>query len=90
MKMGIKEFRERISHVASGEQPVAVTHRGRVVGHYLPVAGPRVEGDDLDGWLDARRRFRERWIGRDPQWAEKLSEIGLDRDGEPADDAARR
>lgn len=36
MKMGIKEFRERIGEVALGDEPVILTHHGRRVGQYIP------------------------------------------------------
>lgn len=36
MKMGIKEFRERLSEVAHGTELVEITHHGRVVGEFRP------------------------------------------------------
>ena len=83
MKMGIKEFRERLGEVATGQEPVALTHHGRVVGHYLPIDRRRVADGDLDGWVAARDRFRAQWKSGNPDWQEQLSRFGLNDEGEP-------
>lgn len=38
MKMGIKEFRERIREVAEGGEPVVVTNHGKPVGSFAPLS----------------------------------------------------
>ena len=83
MKMGIKEFRERLGEVAVGTEPVSLTHHGRVVGHYLPVDRRRVADGDLDNWVAARDRFRARWKASNPDWEDQLLRVGLDEEGEP-------
>jgi len=85
MKMGVREFRERISEVINGNEPVVVTRNGTVVGRYVP-EGPPTPVSDID-WADWRARraaFRRDWITRTPDWRERLIAAGLD--GEDLDD----
>ena len=37
MKMGIKEFRERLSEVIQSGEPVIVTNHGKVLGTFSPL-----------------------------------------------------
>lgn len=90
MKMGIKEFRERIGQVALGNEPVCLTHHGRVVGHYLPIDGRRVADADLSEWVTARDRFRARWKTANPDWEDQLLQLDLDGEGEPSSNDPRR
>ena len=90
MKMGIKEFRERISEVADGREAVTVTHHGRVVGHYVPVDRRRLEEPQFSGWLAARERFRRGWQAANPDWRERLERMGWDDEGEPFENDPRR
>ena len=90
MKMGIKEFRERLGEVARGEEPVSVTHHGRVVGHYLPVDGPKLSTGDLDAWVSARARFRAEWQAKNADWRDQLTRMGWDEEGELFSDDPRR
>lgn len=90
MKMGIKEFRERLAQVAAGSESVSVTHHGRVVGHYLPVDGRKLDVSELDGWVAARERFRNRWKAANPDWRDQLTRMGWDEEGEPYDNDPRR
>ena len=51
MKMGIKEFRERISEVSLGDEVVIVTHHGKRVGRYIPEGNRKPAGyrhEDVD------------------------------------------
>lgn len=81
MKMGIKEFRERLSEVARGNQPVQLTHHGEVVGTYIPkrkydaAAAKRALADHLR-WQDEMR-------GRGVDLESALADMGLDPYGMP-------
>ena len=77
MKMGIKEFRERIGEVALGEEPVILTHHGRRVGQYIPDSVRKPPADlNLDEWVKERLEFGRRWRSRTPDWREKLRALG--------------
>jgi len=89
MKMGIKEFRERLGQLAEGDETVTLTNHGRIVGHYAPVDGRKVSDDNLERWLSARQRFRARWESETPDWEERLCSYGLDSDGEPFENEPR-
>jgi len=86
MKMGIKEFRERLGEMARGEQAVQLTDRGRVIGIYSPL--PRMTPERRAQALRAMEDH-ERWLkdvqarGIDTEAA--LAEIGLDPWGVPLD-----
>jgi hypothetical protein len=80
MKMGIKEFRDRISEVALGDKPVVLTHHGRRVGQYIPdLIRPRTV---IDGkaWLDERLATARAWRSSTPDWREKLRSVGTPED----------
>jgi monoamine oxidase len=84
MKMGIKEFRERIGEVALGDEAVVVTHHGRRVGQYIPDSARKPPKNiDLDAWVKERLEFGRRWRARTPDWREKLRALG-----EPEEDIA--
>jgi hypothetical protein len=38
LKVGVREFRERIASFLESETPVAVTRRGETVGVYVPTS----------------------------------------------------
>lgn len=84
MKMGIKEFRERLSEVANGAEPVTITHHGKVVGRYLPARGKPAETIDVDRWADDLERRRDEWRAQTPDWRERMAAYGLGPDGEPS------
>ena len=90
MQMGIKEFRERLGEVARGEEPISITHHGRIVGHYVPVEGPRISTEGLDEWLSARARFRAAWQQKNEDWQDQLLRKGWDEEGELYSDDPRR
>ena len=90
MKMGVKEFRERFREVALGDEPVVVTHHGRVLGRFVPARAHAPGEPDIGKWADARRKFAEKWRAETPDWAERLASYGLDEDGEPIADEPRR
>lgn len=82
MKLGVKEFRERFSALAEGDEPVIVTKNGRIVGRYLPAS--RTPGAvDWNAIYAARDAMQSDWKARTPDWRERLESIGLDEQGEP-------
>jgi hypothetical protein len=77
MKMGIKEFRERIGDVALGDEPVVLTHHGKRVGQYIPDRARKPPPElDMDEWVRERLEFGKRWRARTANWREKLRELG--------------
>ena len=88
MKMGIKEFREKVSDVAEGDVPILVTNHGRIVGRFIP-ARATTPSVDMQKWLDARRRFRTNWQAANPDWMDQLLDLDLDGHGEPMEDSPR-
>lgn len=84
MRMGIKEFRERLGEVARGRQAVQLTDRGRVIGTYTPL--PRMSDEQRARALEALeelRRTREEWARQGIDTETWLAEIGLDPWGVP-------
>lgn len=77
MKMGIKEFRERISEVADGDEVVVLTHHGRRVGRYVPerLRAPRTV--DIDAWVAEREDTARRWRAATPDWRDRLRAFGI-------------
>lgn len=78
MKMGIKEFRERISEVSLGDEVIIVTHHGKRVGRYIPERRKAAEDVDMQAWVKEREAFRDAWRARTPDWRERLKAAGLD------------
>lgn len=77
MKLGIKEFRERISEVSAGEEVVIITNHGRRVGRYIP---ERPRDVDMDAWVREREAFARKWRADTPDWRDRLRNAGLDPD----------
>ena len=80
MKLGIKEFRERLSEVAHGDEPVIVTHHGRVLGRYLPERAGAPAKLDTEAWVSRLEELRDEWRAQTPDWRERMTSIGLDPD----------
>jgi antitoxin (DNA-binding transcriptional repressor) of toxin-antitoxin stability system len=87
MKLGIKEFRERISEVtASGEQ-VLITHHGKPVASYAPFKRKdpkrvREVAESIIAWQDD---LRAKGVDLDGM----LATLGLDPMGVPLDESDR-
>jgi hypothetical protein len=78
MKVGIREFRERISELSLGREVVIVTHHGRRVGRYIPEPSRKPAEDvDPDAWATERERFAREWRARTPDWRERLAAAGI-------------
>ncbi|RHW19183.1 hypothetical protein D1610_03480 [Sphingomonas gilva] len=88
MKMGIKEFRERISEVTELGEPVIVTHHGREVASYFP-RKPK-DPKKVKRAAEAIRRWQSDMKAKGVDLEDMLAGIGLDPWGEPLDDRAGR
>ena len=77
MRMGIKEFRERLGEVALGDEVIVLTHHGKPVGRYLPDRARAPRDVDLDAWAREREEFSRRWRAATPNWRERLSAVGF-------------
>lgn len=76
MKMGIKEFRERISEVSLGAEVIIVTHHGKRVGRYIPETLSKPAADiDMNIWRRDLEEFGHAWRAHTPNWRELLREI---------------
>lgn len=54
LKVGIREFRERLSSYLESSTPVAITRHGETIGFYIPARRKQNEAD-----LEALRRAGE-------------------------------
>ncbi len=85
MKIGIKEFRERISEVTQGHEPVEITHHGKSLGMYHPWRrDPKTMQQAAEAIARTQAEMRASGVDLDAE----LAAIGLDPWGEPlrADD----
>ncbi len=81
MILGIKEFRERIREVSSGEEVVIVTHHGKRVGRYVPENLRKPAGDiNMSDWTKEREEFGRKWRARTHNWQQLLRDIGTPDD----------
>ncbi|HEY3975444.1 MAG TPA: prevent-host-death protein [Candidatus Sulfotelmatobacter sp.] len=59
IKVGVREFRERITTFLESETPVAVTRRGETLGVYVPTRRKRPEQADVAELKAAADRLAE-------------------------------
>lgn len=59
IKVGVREFRERISSLLESDVPVAVTRRGETLGVYVPTRRKRSQTADLSELKAAADRLSE-------------------------------
>ncbi len=59
VKVGIREFRERIASFLESDTPVAVTRRGETLGIYVPTRGKRRKAAELSELRAAADRLAE-------------------------------
>ncbi|GAA0726740.1 hypothetical protein [Sphingomonas japonica] len=82
MKIGIKEFRERLSEIARGGEVVDITNHGRIIGTFTP----RVrDADKMRAAAESIRRWQEDMKATGVDLEAELAALGLDPWGEPLD-----
>jgi len=59
VKVGVREFRERIASFLESDIPVAVTRRGETLGVYIPTRRKRPKSADLSELKAAADRLAE-------------------------------
>lgn len=59
LKVGVREFRERIATFLESETPVAVTRRGETLGVYVPTRRKRAKSAELSEIKAAADRLAE-------------------------------
>ena len=59
LKVGVREFRERIASFLESDTPVAVTRRGETLGVYVPTRRKRPQSADLSELKAAADRLAE-------------------------------
>ena len=84
MKMGIKEFRERLGEVARGREPVQLTDRGRIIGTYTP--WPQMTDEHRARALlaiDEHQRWMDEERAKGTDFDAIMADLGLDQWGAP-------
>ena len=59
IKVGVREFRERIASFLESDTPVAVTRRGETLGVYVPTRRKRPKTANLSELKAASKRLAE-------------------------------
>ncbi|HEX4642520.1 MAG TPA: hypothetical protein VH161_03600 [Candidatus Acidoferrales bacterium] len=59
IKVGVREFRERIASFLESDRPVAVTRRGETLGVYVPTRRKRPKPADISELKAAADRLAE-------------------------------
>ena len=59
IKVGVREFRERIASFLESDSPVAVTRRGETLGVYVPTRRKHPKSADLGELKAAANRLAE-------------------------------
>jgi hypothetical protein len=59
IKVGVREFRERVASFLESDTPVAVTRRGETLGVYVPTRGKRPKTANLSELKAAADRLAE-------------------------------
>jgi PHD/YefM family antitoxin component YafN of YafNO toxin-antitoxin module len=77
LKVGIREFRERIASFLESDAPVAVTRRGETLGVYVPTRRQRRKSAELSELKAAADRLAEALadVGEDELVAEFKQEV---------------
>ena len=65
LKVGVREFRERIASFLESDTPVAVTRRGETLGVYVPTRGKRRKAAELSDLKAAADRLADALSGVD-------------------------
>jgi antitoxin (DNA-binding transcriptional repressor) of toxin-antitoxin stability system len=80
MKMGIKEFRERIREVSLGDEMIVITNHGKRIGRFIPERTAEAPDIDVKAWAREREEFAKRWRAKTPDWQAKLRNFGIPED----------
>lgn len=88
MKMGIKEFRERLSEVVRMGEPVIVTNHGKVLGTFSPLR-PK-DPEKVRQAAESIRRWQEEMKAKGVDLQAELAAMGIAPDGTPLDGPADR
>jgi hypothetical protein len=80
MKIGIKEFRERISEVTHGHDLIEITHHGKTLGLYQPL---RRDPEKVREAAASIARSQAEMAAKGVDLEAELAAIGLDSWGEP-------
>ena len=67
IKVGVREFRERIATFLESDTPVAVTRRGETLGVYVPTRRKQPKAADLSELKAAADRLAEALAGVDEE-----------------------
>ncbi len=67
IKVGVREFRERIATFLESDTPVAVTRRGETLGVYVPTRRKRIKTADLSELKAAAERLSQALAGIDEE-----------------------
>ena len=86
MKMGIKEFRERLSEIVRKGEPVVITNHGKVVGTFAPLR-PK-DPERVHQAAESIRRWQEEMKAKGVDLEAALAAEGIAPDGTPLDDPA--
>jgi hypothetical protein len=87
MKLGVKEFRHRLTEVLHGSEPVDITHHGRVIGTFRP---RKINVERARQALESIQRWQEDMRARGIDLEGVLADMGLDPWGEPLRDSTDR
>lgn len=87
MKMGIKEFRERISEVTEIGDPVLVTHHGQPVASYKPFR--RKDPEQVRLAAAAIRQWQDEMRADGIDLEAILADLGMDAMGNSLDASDR-
>lgn len=83
MRMGIKEFRERLSEVMQSAQGVVVTNHGKVVGIFTPLR-PK-DPERVRAAAESIQRWQKEMRAKGVDFDAELAAMGLDPWGVPLD-----
>ena len=87
MKLGVKEFRHRLTEVLHGTETVDITHHGRVIGTFRP---RKIDPGRARAAAESNRRWQEDMRARGVDLDGVLADMGLDPWGVPLNDSSDR
>jgi antitoxin (DNA-binding transcriptional repressor) of toxin-antitoxin stability system len=81
MKMGIKEFRERIKEVTEGGEAIVITNHGKPVASFAPLK--RKDPENVRRAAEDIERWQEEMKAKGIDLEAVLAGLGLDHWGTP-------